>query len=110
MTIIRPQQHKIIATFLILLAVIVGIGGIAAIVAYNNIAGARQAMRELEGAIQAAKSEQSDLKDAFFHATDLADLERSAAEQGLVLEAAPQYLALGRNAEKNRTESNVASR
>jgi len=93
MTIIRPSLHKNQLLFLAVFFGILTLGGLLAVFEYKAISDARYEIRTMRGSLTLLKTENAELKNRFYAATETDKLEVLALERGLVLDKMPDYMS-----------------
>lgn len=92
MTIIKPSLHRKQILFLFIFFGVFVIGGLVAIFEYKAIADLRYDIKTMKITLISLKTENAELKNEFYTATETSKLETLALERGLVLEKTPDYM------------------
>ena len=101
MTIIRPNNHQkklyniILGALGAILIALIWFG----IIEYGNIVNLRHDINLIQKNIRETELASSKLQNKAYGITDISNLEKKAAELGLVKETNPQYLNLNSNAD-----------
>ena len=93
MTIIQPSRYKNQTLFLAVFFGIFILGGGLAIFEYKAIADMRYEIRTMKGDLILLKTENAELKNRFYAATETNKLEALALERGLILDKTPDYMS-----------------
>ena len=92
MTIIKSQKNKYTKFFMVFFAVLV-VASIGYVFEYNSLVDLRHEARELGERIVSLKTENAELKNAFYELTDPGALQAFAYEYDLILDERPVYLS-----------------
>ncbi|MEK7512650.1 MAG: hypothetical protein AAB601_00435 [Patescibacteria group bacterium] len=92
MTIIKPHKNTSFLSFLIILGIVLGGGGLFYVFEYASVVEARSVKKALRAETVTLQVKNADLKNSLYSMTDAASLERLAKDLGLIMEKRPEYL------------------
>lgn len=92
MTFVRTEKQNISNILLIVLGLVLVVGFIYLIVAYNQMVNLRHGISDMRADIQKFGAQSAELKDKLFQTFDPGKVEALAKERGLVKETKPSYL------------------